>query len=73
MFPEERPRETLRPTENSVSFKASHYGVLLFPPDSKNTMLRFQGARPDHVRVKRLSCCLPRGAVTLNPPIRKRI
>ena len=41
---------------------------------------RFQGARPDHVRVESSSCCFPRELVsfdpwhvTRSPPIRKRI
>ena len=45
-----------------------------------NNLLRFQGARPDHVQVASSSCCFPRELasfdprhVTRSPPITKRI
>ena len=58
------------------------------PPRSKieqiikisTNLPRFQGARPDHVRVESSSCCFPRELVsfdswhlTRSPPIGKRI
>ena len=65
---------------NSVKSKIKLCRNHLFCTDWLIKLLRFPGARPDHVRVKSLCCCFPRelvsfdpGHVTHFPPIRKRI
>ena len=100
MFPEAEPRETLRFKGNKINCfprDQSLSDLIVIPPNSKieqiikisTNLPRFQGARPDHVRVESSSCCFPREVVsfvcprelvsfdpwhvTRSPPIRKRI
>ena len=54
MFPEAEPRETLR-FEGTNLHKFS------------TNLPRFQGVRPDQVRVESSSCCFPRELVSFDP------
>ena len=67
---------SLLPTQNWKKLRRNRllYGRLLI------NLPRFQGARPDHVRVESSCCCFPRELmsfdprhVTRSPPIAKRI
>ena len=54
--------------------------IVCFKPAGSKNLPRFQGSRPDHVRVERSCFCFPRELVsfdprhvTRSPPIGKRI
>ena len=88
--------DTLNVPRGEAARCGASHSVFVIPPNSKikkklrkNRLLdagwhtnlpRFQGARPDHVRVESSCCCFPRNLVNFDPrhmisfpPIRKRI
>ena len=75
MFPESKLRETLSLRGN----KTYCFLCFVIPPNSKlrrncllyacwlTRLMRFQGARPDHVRVESSCCCFPGELVSFVP------
>ena len=84
MFPEAKPRETLRSRGNKTHCFPQGQSLSVIPPNSKvekklrrNCLLyagwlinlpQFQGARPGHVRVESSCCCFPRELVSFVRP-----
>ena len=68
VFREPKPIETLRSREKklTVSHGTSHW-VFCYTSQLIN-LPRFQGARPDHVRVQSSCCCFPRELVSFARP-----
>ena len=84
MFPEAKPRETLKSREDKTRcfLRDQSLSVLLyFLTQLDNTAKKsfalcrlthkfaaVQEARPDCVRIKSSSCCFPKGLVSFDPP-----